>query len=151
MLLWRSRLPSRLPLLSPHTLCRSGDPAADWDLLQRISFSNPEAFWPHVLRLLRIRFHKLPHRWETKGAQGSLTGNREQFATAAEVVTARLLVPASPAARLVNPSALQYCIADCIFCTAGRVLELGPDADSCVWLPGARLNIAECALTGKQL
>jgi hypothetical protein len=70
---------------------RSGDPAADWDLLQRISFSNPEAFWPHVLRLLRIRFHKLPH----------------------------------------------------------RVLELGPDPDTCVWLPGARLNIAECALTGR--
>lgn len=30
-----------------------------------------------------------------------------------------------------------------------RVLELGPDPDSCVWLPGARLNIAECALTGE--
>ncbi len=61
----------------------------------------------------------------------------------------QLLIPASPAAPLVYPSALQHCIADCIFCTAGRVLELGTDADSCVWLPGARLNIAECALTGR--
>ncbi len=56
-------LPTALPIAHSTTLRRSGDPAADWDLLQRISFSNPEAFWPHVLRLLRIRFHKLPHRW----------------------------------------------------------------------------------------
>lgn len=30
-----------------------------------------------------------------------------------------------------------------------RVLELGPDPDACAWLPGARLNIAECALSGR--
>jgi hypothetical protein len=30
------------------------------------------------------------------------------------------------------------------------MLELGPDPDSCRWLPGARFNIAECALSGVQ-
>ncbi|KAL4458600.1 hypothetical protein ABPG75_013465 [Micractinium tetrahymenae] len=70
---------------------RSGRPGADWGLLQRISFSNPEAFWPPVLRRLGVRFHTPPH----------------------------------------------------------RVLEQSPDPDGCRWLPGACLNIAECALTGR--
>ena len=69
---------------------RSGDPGADWELLQRLSWAAPEAFWPHLLARLRVRFHRLPH----------------------------------------------------------RVLEAGPDPDSCRWLPGARLNVAESALTG---
>jgi hypothetical protein len=42
--------------------CRSGDPGADWPLLQRLSFSNPEAFWPHLLSQLSMRFHTQPHR-----------------------------------------------------------------------------------------
>lgn len=41
---------------------RAGDPGSDWDLLQRLSFSSPEAFWPHLLHLLSIRFHHPPHR-----------------------------------------------------------------------------------------
>lgn len=41
---------------------RSGDSAQDFDLLQRISFHNPEAFWPPVLKHLRIKFHTLPYR-----------------------------------------------------------------------------------------
>lgn len=41
---------------------RSGDPAADWALLQRLSFSRPEAFWPHLLAQLSMRFHSLPRR-----------------------------------------------------------------------------------------
>ncbi|KAL4429392.1 hypothetical protein ABPG77_005166 [Micractinium sp. CCAP 211/92] len=72
---------------------RSGRPGADWGLLQRISFSNPEAFWPPVLRCLGISFHTPPHR------QAMLEGH--------------------------------------------------PHPDGCRWLPGARLNIAQCALTGR--
>ena len=41
---------------------RSGCPSRDFDLLQRISFDSPEAFWPHVLKYLRIKFHRLPYR-----------------------------------------------------------------------------------------
>ncbi|KAI3435948.1 hypothetical protein D9Q98_002006 [Chlorella vulgaris] len=70
---------------------RSGDPGADWDLLQRISFSHPEAFWPHLLKLMGIRFRRQPT----------------------------------------------------------RVLSSDPDPDNCCWLPNARFNIAECALTGR--
>lgn len=29
------------------------------------------------------------------------------------------------------------------------MLEHGPDADRCIWLPGARFNAAECALAGR--
>lgn len=41
---------------------RTGCPLRDWELLQRISFADPEAFWPHVLARLGIRFHSPPHR-----------------------------------------------------------------------------------------
>ncbi|KAG2449704.1 hypothetical protein HYH02_005232 [Chlamydomonas schloesseri] len=34
----------------------------DWRLLQRVSWEAPEAFWPAVLRHLRIRFHTPPCR-----------------------------------------------------------------------------------------
>jgi hypothetical protein len=30
------------------------------------------------------------------------------------------------------------------------MLEMHPDPDGCRWLPGARLNIAECALNGAE-
>ena len=41
---------------------RTGDPQADLPLLQRISFSHPEHFWPPVLQRLRIKFHTPPDR-----------------------------------------------------------------------------------------
>ena len=49
-------------ILSKCLPCRSGDPGADWPLLQRLSFSNPEAFWPHLLSQLTLRFHTPPRR-----------------------------------------------------------------------------------------
>jgi hypothetical protein len=55
-------LGSSLIICFPLLACRTGDPGTDWDLLQRMSFSNPEAFWPHMLKQLGIRFHKPPHR-----------------------------------------------------------------------------------------
>ncbi|GAB4821930.1 hypothetical protein N2152v2_008976 [Parachlorella kessleri] len=71
---------------------RSGCPSRDFDLLQRISFDSPDVFWPHLLKYLRINFHRLPY----------------------------------------------------------RALELHPtSADECRWLPGARLNAAECCLVGR--
>jgi len=52
-----------MPLaMTPSPCCRSGCPLRDWDLLQRLSCSNPEAFWPPVLAQLGIRFHTPPHR-----------------------------------------------------------------------------------------
>ncbi|KAL4458608.1 hypothetical protein ABPG75_013473 [Micractinium tetrahymenae] len=75
---------------APWQELRTGDPAADWPLVQRLSFSSPEAFWPHLLRHLSMRFHTPPL----------------------------------------------------------RMLEWHDDPDSCRWLPRARFNIAECALTG---
>ncbi|KAL4429385.1 hypothetical protein ABPG77_005159 [Micractinium sp. CCAP 211/92] len=69
---------------------RTSDPAVDWPLLQRLSFSSPDAFWPHLLAQLSMRFHVPPL----------------------------------------------------------RMLEWHEDPDSCRWLPGARFNIAECALSG---
>ena len=41
---------------------RSGAPAADWGLLQALSFSQPEAFWPHLLAQLTMRLHTPPIR-----------------------------------------------------------------------------------------
>ncbi|CAL8471383.1 g10925 [Coccomyxa elongata] len=41
---------------------KTGDPQADLDLLQRISHSDPEAFWRPVLDHLRIHFHHKPSR-----------------------------------------------------------------------------------------
>ena len=41
---------------------RTGNPAADWPLLQRLSFAQPEAFWPHLLEQLSMRFHRPPDR-----------------------------------------------------------------------------------------
>ncbi|EIE19718.1 acetyl-CoA synthetase-like protein, partial [Coccomyxa subellipsoidea C-169] len=41
---------------------KTGNPQVDLDLLQRISHSDPEAFWPPVLAHLRIHFHQRPSR-----------------------------------------------------------------------------------------
>jgi hypothetical protein len=42
---------------------RSGDPARDLPLLQRVSCDNPEGYWAAVLQQLRVSFQKPPHRW----------------------------------------------------------------------------------------
>ena len=47
---------------------RTGDPAADWPLLQRLSFAHPEAFWPHLLAQLSMRFHRPPDRSAAVGS-----------------------------------------------------------------------------------
>ncbi|KAI8464379.1 MAG: hypothetical protein J3K34DRAFT_388561 [Monoraphidium minutum] len=70
---------------------RSGHPATDFRLLQRVSCDNPEAFWAALLRELGVKFAAPP---------------------------TRMLQEAAPS-----------------------------DPDGCVWLPGARLNIAEAALS----
>ena len=41
---------------------RTGNPAADWPLLQRLSFAQPEAFWLHLLEQFSMRFHRPPDR-----------------------------------------------------------------------------------------
>lgn len=41
---------------------KKGNAQTDLDLLQRISNSDPEAFWPPVLDHLRIQFHRKPSR-----------------------------------------------------------------------------------------
>jgi hypothetical protein len=41
---------------------RTGQPAADWRLLQRVSCANPEGFWSAVLRELGVRFAAPPTR-----------------------------------------------------------------------------------------
>ena len=41
---------------------RTGDAQADLPLLQRLSCSHPEDFWPPVLQRLRVHFHQLPSR-----------------------------------------------------------------------------------------
>ena len=41
---------------------RSGRPAADWRLLQRVSVANPEAFWAALLRELGVEFETPPAR-----------------------------------------------------------------------------------------
>ena len=51
---------------------RTGAPAVDWDLLQRLSFSSPEAFWPAVLEQLRMRFTTPPARCAAKPAAPAL-------------------------------------------------------------------------------
>ncbi|KAK9862190.1 hypothetical protein WJX84_000590 [Apatococcus fuscideae] len=72
---------------------RTGDPSKDWPLLQRLSWEAPEAFWPPVLRQLRINFAQPPTRMYEVAAAGDADGGR--------------------------------------------------------WLPGARLNIAESCLEGR--
>ena len=47
----------------------------EWRLLQRASWEAPEAFWPAVLRHLRIRFHTPPSR-QVCGACIALVGGR---------------------------------------------------------------------------
>lgn len=42
----------------------------------------------------------------------------------------------------------QRCCCVLTFCVC-RILELHPEPDACRWLPGARFNIAECALSGE--
>jgi hypothetical protein len=98
--------------------CRTGDPGADWDLLQRLSFSSPEAFWPHLLQLLGVRFHSPPHRYRHPWVPVHLRAARSAQTCA--------------------------CLTDC------RMLELHLDPDRVCWLPGARFNIAECALSGAE-
>ena len=110
---------------------RSGDPAADWGLLQRISWANPEAFWPHVLRQLHIRFHTPPHRRDWRNGRAGWPSQH--------------MLAAAPNGRQLHPATSSRIPPAC---GSRRVLEMGPDPDSCVWLPGARLNIAHCALTG---
>ncbi len=41
---------------------RAGCLAEDYELLQRISWEDPEAFWPGVLDCLHIRFARQPDR-----------------------------------------------------------------------------------------
>lgn len=41
---------------------RTGRPASDWRLLQRVSCRNPEAVWAAVLRELGVRFAAPPTR-----------------------------------------------------------------------------------------
>ncbi len=41
---------------------RAGSLAEDYELLQRISWEDPEAFWPGVLDRLHIRFARQPAR-----------------------------------------------------------------------------------------
>lgn len=82
---------TQIPEWSHRSSYPSGDPLADWPFLYRLSITEPEIFWPPVLRMLRTKFHRPP------------TKVLEPHAT--------------------NPDAVQ-------------------------WLPGARFNIAECALTG---
>ena len=41
---------------------RTGDPAIDYPLLQRISCDDPEAFWPPVFEQLCISFQQRPSR-----------------------------------------------------------------------------------------
>ena len=40
----------------------TGDPAADWPLLQRVSYDHPTLFWPLVLEKLGIHFETPPTR-----------------------------------------------------------------------------------------
>jgi hypothetical protein len=49
---------------------RTGHPAADWRLLQRVSCANPEAFWPALLRELGVKFAAPPARMLQEGASG---------------------------------------------------------------------------------
>lgn len=46
---------------------KTGNPVTDFRLLQEISFDNPEAFWPQVLRQLRVCFHRPPKRMVQEG------------------------------------------------------------------------------------
>ena len=69
----------------------SGNPLADWPFLYHLSITEPEIFWPPVLRMLRMKFYTPPI----------------------------------------------------------KILESHPtEPDAVRWLPGARFNIAECALAG---
>eukprot|EP00887_Chlorella_sp_A99_P006425 scaffold3.g6425.t1 len=60
---------------------------------------------------------------------------QEAFVTIQQLDRAWELVPRPPTRSLRPPK--------------HRVLEVHPDPDRCRWLPGARLNVAECALTGR--
>eukprot|EP00879_Flechtneria_rotunda_P025314 GHRR01026892.1.p1 GENE.GHRR01026892.1~~GHRR01026892.1.p1 ORF type:complete len:237 (+),score=54.78 GHRR01026892.1:150-860(+) len=68
---------------------RTGNPTADWLLLQQISCRHPEVFWSAVLRELGVGFHTPPDQ---------------------------------------------------------MLIDNTDDPDKVQWLPGARLNIAHCAL-----
>lgn len=68
----------------------SGNPTADLPLLQRLSWQQPERFWPPVLARLNLVFHRQPD----------------------------------------------------------RMLQMVSRPEDVRWLPGARFNIAECALSG---
>lgn len=71
----------------------TGDPARDWPLLQRLSYHQPELFWPPVLKVLGVTFAISPHKMlESDGIY---------------------------------------------------------DPDQVRWFPGARMNVAECALLGR--
>ena len=41
---------------------RAGTLAEDYQVLQRLSWDDPEAFWPGVLECLRVRFARPPPR-----------------------------------------------------------------------------------------
>lgn len=110
---------------------RTGGPAADWPLLQRLSFVQPEAFWPHLLAQLSMRFHRQPDR---SAAGCCLACNGVN-------VCNLLAVPARLQLYATVPG-----LAACPGC---RILELRSEPDACRWLPGARFNIAECALSGE--
>ena len=55
---------------------RSGNPAADWPLLQRISYDHPNLFWPLVLERLNVKFHTPPDRMVNPSSNEWLPGAR---------------------------------------------------------------------------
>ena len=59
---------------------RTGDPATDWPLLQRVSYDYPELFWPPVLERLGITFHTPPTRMVDTVSNQWLPGARMNIA-----------------------------------------------------------------------
>ena len=58
----------------------TGDPAADWPLLQRVSYDHPTLFWPLVLEKLGIHFETPPTRVLDAPANAWLPGARLNIA-----------------------------------------------------------------------
>ncbi len=143
----------------------TGDPQADLPLLQRLSCSHPEHFWPPVLRALRIRFHAPPSRQAFLvqisagpsacacpicSSNSALARARWRTVAASchevDNVDLRMQSKCPSVWRTHHNARGRQCGAVARAC---RMLEAAASPDDCRWLPGARLNIAESALCAR--